>query len=288
MPDVPGARELRRMLAEADLRPAHRLGQNFLVDRRVLERILAVSDVQPDEGVLEVGAGLGVLTAALAERAGTVVSIEIDRRFKPHLEALAERHPHLELVFGDALDLDWAALCRPDRSWKFVANVPYYVTAPLLAKALAHTPPFTRLVMMVQWEVAERLRAAPGEAAYSAVSVLAAYYADVTVVQRVRPESFWPRPKVDSAIVLLVPRARSATMPDPEQFFPVVRAAFGRRRKTLRNALTGDPHLRLTREQAEQALAAAGIDPQRRGETLSLEAFAALAAAVASVREAST
>ncbi|REJ31764.1 MAG: hypothetical protein DIU83_11210 [Bacillota bacterium] len=162
-----------------------------------------------------------------------------------------------------------------------MANVPYQITAPLLVRVFGHRPPFRRMVVMVQKEVADRLRARPGTPDYGALTLLAAFYARVRETFSVSPSCFWPRPAVTSAVVAMEPADHAEPPPPPEVFFPVVRAAFGRRRKTLRNALVEDPHLGLDREQVEAALAAAGLDPNRRGETLSLDEFVRLARAAA-------
>lgn len=270
--------ELRHVLDAHGIRPDRRLGQNFLIDRNVRDRILTLAGITAAEGAFEVGPGAGALTLGLAETAGAVVTVELDRRLAPVLAAALGGRAHVRVVYGDALALDWNRLLDPARPWRFVANVPYYVTGPLLVRALEHEPAFRRIVVMVQKEVADRLRAGPGDPAYGALSVLAAYYARVEDGFDVSPACFWPRPEVTSSVVALVPAGRRT--PPPAVFFPVVRAAFGRRRKTLRNALTDDPHLGLDRRQAEEVLARAGIDPGARGETLGLEEFARLAAAV--------
>lgn len=274
--------ELRRVLAAHGVRPDRRLGQHFLIDRNVRDRILRLAGIAAGDGVLEVGPGAGALTVALARSgAGAVVALEIDRRLQPVLAGLLGAEERVTVVFDDALAVDWRALCPPVRPWRFVANVPYQVTAPLLVRAFSQEPPFRKIVVMVQKEVADRLRAQPGQRDYGALSLLAAFYARVEESFTVSPACFWPRPEVTSAVVAMSPADHAEPPPPAEIFFPVVRAAFGRRRKTLRNALAGDPHLGLTRAQAEAALAAAGLDPGRRGETLSLEEFARLARAAA-------
>lgn len=276
--------DLRSGLAQIGVNPSRRLGQNFLVDGNVLDKILAAAAVGAEDAVLEIGPGAGALTQRLAEAAGEVVSIEIDRRLEPVLRRAVADRDNVRLVFADALDVDWGQYGFESRSWHFVANVPYYITGPLLSRALQTTPGFERIVMMVQREVAQRLVAGPGGKDYGALSVLAAYYAQAQLAFTVSPRSFWPQPKVWSAVVVLTPSVPAVDRPRATDFFAVVRAAFGRRRKMLRNALTDDPHLQLERWQVESLMAAAGIDDTRRAETLNLEEFADLAHAVRDLR----
>lgn len=271
-------RRLRARLADLGLRPSRRLGQHFLLDRRAFERIVDLAAPGPGDAVLEVGPGTGVLTRLLAERAGRVVAIEADRRFEPLLrEVLADR-PNAQVVFGDALALDWQPLLA---GWPggrlFAANLPYGITSPVLLRLVDPALALRRAVVMVQREVAERLVAAPGSKAYGALTVAVRLRAQVDLAFRVGRERFWPRPEVESAVVVITPVDRSWPLP-ADRIEPVVRAVFRARRKTLRNALaTG---LGLPRPQAERALAGAGIDGERRPETLSPEEFARLAAAL--------
>lgn len=272
------------LLKRHQLRPRRRFGQNFLVDANTLGKIVGAGEVGSGDAVLEVGAGLGVLTRALAEAvggAGKVVALEIDRDLLPALAETVGALPQVTVVPGDAMTLDWPAFLAEqfgDVPVKVVANIPYNITSPLLTTLLAQRGRLSRLVLLVQKEVAQRLSAAPGTPDYGSLSVFAQFHAAVETVGIVPRRVFLPAPDVDSAIVRLLPYSTPPVpVADETQFFAVVRAAFGQRRKSLLNALSGDPALGWSREQAAAALEKAQIDPQRRGESLGLEEFARLA-----------
>ena len=272
------------LMKRHQLRPRKRFGQNFLVDGNTLAKIVLAGDVGAGDQVLEIGAGLGVLTRALAEAvegAGRVVSLEIDRDLLPALAETVGPLPQVTVVPGDAMALDWPAFLAAQFGQapvKVVANIPYNITSPLLTTLLAHKPPLRRIVLLVQKEVAQRLAAAPGTPDYGSLSVFTQYHAAVETVGIVSRRVFLPAPDVDSAIVRLLPHAAPPVpIADETRFFAVVRAAFGQRRKSLLNALSGDPALGWSREQAAAALEQAQIDPLRRGESLGLEEFARLA-----------
>ncbi len=278
------------LLRRYDLHPRKRFGQNFLVDANTLAKIVDAAKVVPGDQVLEIGAGLGVLTQALANATGTdgqVVTIEVDRDLLPALTETVADMPQVKIVSGDALALQWPAFAAQHfpraaqpHGIKAVANIPYNITSPLLTGLLDEKSLFGVVVLLVQKEVAQRLSAPPASPDYGALSVFAQFHANVETVGIVSRRVFLPAPDVDSAIVRLTPHAvPPVDVADEAQFFAVVRAAFGQRRKALPNALSGDPALGWTRERAGDALAQAQIDPQRRGETLSLAEFAALARA---------
>lgn len=275
---------VRQLLARHGLRPNKRLGQHFLVDPRAAERIVDAAQVGPEDAVLEVGPGLGALTGLLVQRAARVVAVELDSRLAAALEeVLAPWHQRVQLVRGDALELDPGQLLAGHTGpRKAVANLPYYITTPLLLHLLEAQPPFQLLVMMMQREVADRLLAPPGGKVYGAVTVAVRYRADVEPVLRVPPGAFWPPPEVDSAVVRLIPRPYPRPAQDEATLFAVVRAAFQQRRKTLRNALSGGGLG--TPAEVEAALARAGIDPGQRAEQLDLDAFVRLADALATSR----
>lgn len=262
----------REVLRRHGLKPRKALGQNFLVDRRALEHIVTAAELSPGDTVLEVGPGVGQLTRLLAAAAGRVIAVELDPRMVAVLrQELADR-PNVEVVEGDILALDPAALSG-GRPYKVVANLPYYITSAAVRHLLEAQPPPSLLVLTVQREVAERMTAAPGDMSLLAVSVQ--FYGHPRRVARIAAGAFYPRPKVDSAVVRIDVYAEPAVqVPDRQRFFQVVRAGFGQRRKQLRNSLAAGLHL--PAERVEAALYRAGIAPQRRAETLSLEEWEAL------------
>ena len=278
---------LSALLKRHDLRPRRRFGQNFLVDGNTLAKIVAAGELGPGDSALEIGAGLGVLTQALAEAvtpSGRIVSLEIDGDLLPALAETVGGLPQVQIVPGDAMALDWPFFMEghfPGSGLvSVVANIPYNITSPLLTTLLEQRGRFSRIVLLVQKEVAARLGARPGTPDYGSLSVFTQFHAEVETVGLVSRRVFFPPPDVDSAIVRLTPHAAPpVTVADETLFFAVVRAAFGQRRKALLNALSGDPALGWSREQASAALSLAEIDPGRRGETLSLGEFARLAQA---------
>lgn len=278
------------LLKRHRLRPKKRLGQNFLVDDRVLARILDAAELTGREAVLEIGPGLGGLTRALAGRAWRVLAVEKDRSLAPVLSEVLEGADNVRVLWADALELDLKAVCAQyfgDRPVRVAANLPYYVTTPILMKLLEEGPPVERIVVMVQREVAERLTAEPGTKAYGALTVAVRWYAErVEWVARVPPSSFVPRPAVDSAVVRLDLRPREREDRESLRLFRVVRAAFGQRRKTLLNALSHAFAEDLGREAVRRALAEASVAPERRGEELTLEEFIRLAKALDAQRNA--
>jgi 16S rRNA (adenine1518-N6/adenine1519-N6)-dimethyltransferase len=232
--------------------------------------------VVPGDRVLEVGAGLGSLTVALAAAGARVLAVEVDRGLVPALQEVLEDLPDVRLETGDALRMDWArVLTRP--GWKMVSNLPYNVAVPLIVEMLEGVPQIASFLVMVQREVGERLAAGPGDDAYGAVSVRVAYHADARVARRVPASVFWPRPSVDSVLVRIGRRASPVVDVDPERLFRVVDEGFAERRKTMRNALR---RLGLSATDADHALARCGIGPRARAEELALEDFARLAGAI--------
>ena len=272
------------LLKRHNLHPRKRFGQNFLVDGNTLAKIVAAGALKPGGAALEIGAGLGVLTAALAEAVtatGCVVSVEVDTDLLPALEETTGGQPQVEIVTADVMALDWPAFLDTHFAGgvkpSVVANIPYNITSPLVTTLLAQLGRFARIVLLVQKEVAARMAAKAATPDYGSLSVFVQYHAEVEIIGIVSRRVFFPPPDVDSAIVRLTPHGASPiSVPSEAQLFAVVRAAFGQRRKALLNALSGDPALGWSREQAAAALAAAGIDGGRRGETLTLEEFARL------------
>ncbi|MEW8979507.1 MAG: 16S rRNA (adenine(1518)-N(6)/adenine(1519)-N(6))-dimethyltransferase RsmA [Symbiobacterium sp.] len=276
--DLASPAVLKAIMARYGLRPQHRLGQNFLVDGRVLDAIIAAAGLDSGDLVLEIGPGLGTLTRRLAASAGRVLCIELDRALVTALqETVLAEFGNVEIIHGDANRVDLHKLLTerlsPGRKAKVVANLPYYITTPLVMRLLEERLPLQRLVVMVQREVADRMVSPPGSKAYGALSVAVQYYTEASIVKRVSRAAFLPQPDVDSAVVRMEVRPEPPVDASPEEFFRVVKAAFGQRRKSLANALTA---LGVTKDAVQEALQAAGIDGNRRGESLSLEEFAAL------------
>jgi len=233
-------RQAQELLDRHGLRPSRALGQNFVVDPNTLRRIVRLAGVEPGAKVVEVGAGLGSLTLALAEAGAEVVAIELDRHLIPVLdEVLADVSPRPRVVHGDALELDWSAVLASAERWQLVANLPYNVATPLVLDLLDRVPAIHRMVVMVQREVGERLAAGPGTKAYGIPSVKVAYWAHADVIGRVSASVFFPKPNVDSVLVRIERRAEPATDADFDTLFALVRAGFGHRRKMLRSSLAG-------------------------------------------------
>ncbi len=265
------------------------LGQNFLIDGNIINKIIDAAEINPADVVLEIGAGIGALTRALAEKAATVVVIEVDKNLSPILEETLAGCSNVKIVLGNALDLNFdelmadttAGICGPAGSpYKIVANLPYYITTPLIMHSLENGFNVNLMVFMIQKEVAERMVAFPGNREYSALTVGVSYYCEAQLIARVPKKVFIPEPEVESMIVRLRRREKPPVeVEDKGVFFQVVRAAFGQRRKTLANALSG-VFQGLEKSSISQVLCDIKIDPARRGETLSLQEFADVANAV--------
>ena len=254
--------------------PKKQLGQHFLVDRNILDVIGRLANLAPDDVVLEVGPGLGVLTAYLAERVARVHAVEIDRSLAPRLERALAPHGNVEIVFGDALDVDLLSLDPPPR--KLIANLPYNVATPLVVESLERLPGLQLWCVMVQREVADRFFARPRTKAYSGVSVLVQLAAERTGFHPVSRNVFRPPPNVDSALVAF--RRRTDAPADWPRVKRVVEAAFAHRRKTVPNSL--ELAGASSRDDAAAALAAIGREPATRAEALAPDEFVALAAAL--------
>ena len=266
--------DIAQLLSAHGIHPSRALGQNFVADANTVRRIARLAEVGPGQPVLEIGAGLGSLTLALAETGARVVAVEKDRHLLPVLRSVVE-DAGVEVVEGDALELDLAALLaeRSPGPWSLVANLPYNVATPLVLQTLVQVPAVAHLLVMVQREVGERMAASAGEEAYGAVSVRIAYFARAEVVGRVPASVFIPRPRVESVLVRLERRPEPAVDPSLvsyERLNAVVRAGFGQRRKMLRRSLAGvvDP----------AAFERAGVRPDARAEELDVTAWGRLAA----------
>jgi len=278
MNDLTRPSRVAELLAEFKLSPHKGLGQNFLVDRNALEKIISLAEIDSGDTCIEVGPGLGTLTRELAARAKNVIAVEKDKKLSPVLAATLAECANVRLYFEDALEVAWHELLSNSgqQRLKVVANLPYYVTTPLVMAFLESPLYFERIVVLVQKEVALRMASAPAQSDYGALSVAVQYHAEVQIGAKIAPTAFFPPPKVASSVVVLKRRANPAAhygLSKPEVFFKIVRAAFGQRRKTLRNALLGgdlDPSaVRQTLEHFPELSNA-------RGEELSVQQFVLL------------
>jgi len=270
---------VKEIIKKHGFRFSKSLGQNFLINEEIVDGILDGADITEDDIVIEIGPGIGVMTQELAERAKKVIAIEIDHALLPILDETLEDYPNVTVVSGDVLKVDLKKLIEEEcmgQKPKVVANLPYYVTTPIIMRFLEEGIPVSDIVVMIQKEVADRITADPGNKTYGAISVAVQYFSDPSIVLRVPRSVFIPQPNVDSSVIRLKIRETPAVeVDDRGMFFRTVRAAFGKRRKTLLNALsTGN--LGVGKEQVGKALLDCDIDPKRRGETLSIDEFATL------------
>ena len=250
------------------------LGQNFLVDDSVPRDIVSGADVNEEDLVIEIGPGVGTLTVQLLNKAKKVVAIELDSALIPILTEELGDNPNFTLIHNDALKVNFKEIIGEEKSVKLVANLPYYVTTPIIVKLLKENYKFKSLTIMIQKEVAERMNAEPGNKDYGALSLLVQYYCSTTIIRKVPPQCFIPRPKVDSIVIKLdrleEPRVK---VQNEKLFFDIIRNSFNMRRKTLWN---GVKNIGPEKEKLEAAFNKAEVDPKRRGETLSIEEFARL------------
>lgn len=263
--------DITTLLREHGLAPRRDLGQNFVVDPNTVRKIARLAEVGPGDHVVEIGAGLGSLTLALAETGASVTAIEVDHGVAGVLRTVVAGSTNVEVVEGDALRLDWDDLLASAQRWVLVANLPYNVATPLVCDLLDGVPAIERMLVMVQREVAERLCAHAGSSAYGAVSVKVAYWATARIVAAVPATVFVPRPNVESALADIRRRPSPAVDVPPEPLFELVRTAFNQRRKMLRRSLAGTV--------APEVFAAAGIDASRRPEELDIAEWGALTGA---------
>lgn len=267
----------KTLLDNYNIFPKKSLGQNFMHDPQALEKIVACADLSPGDAVVEVGAGTGALTEKLAERASDVYAIEIDRRLQPLLEARFDDIPNVFLIFNDILKIDIRALVG-NQDFIVVANVPYYISSAILWHFLESDHPPLRIVLTMQYEVAERIIAQDDNMNLLAVALQ--YYGEPRIVSKLSPAVFWPRPNIYSAIVQIETHASAPIqVPSPSAFFTVVKAGFSLKRKQLKNALASG--LQIKAGIATELLQAADIDPKRRAETLTLQEWGRLCHIVA-------
>ncbi len=273
-PKIASREVTTHILKAFGLRMSKKLGQNFLIDAGIVQGIVDAAEIEPGDRVLEIGPGIGTLTQGLAEAGAEVTAVELDKKLPAVLAETLKTYENVTIVPGDILKVNIPAIMG-DAPFKVAANLPYYITTPILMALLERHLPITRMVTMVQKEVAERMVAGPGSKTYGALSVAVQYYTEPEIVLNVPPRSFIPAPEVDSVVIACKVRETPAVdVLEEKMFFRVVKAAFGQRRKTLSNALCGGG---FPKEQVRDAMERAGIDPTRRGETLSLAEFANLA-----------
>ena len=268
-----------------DFRHSKSLGQNFLSDKNIIDRIIEGSGVGKEDLVIEIGPGMGVLTAAAAECAAHVTAVEIDRHLIPILAETLKDYDNVNILHGDIMKTDLKEVIQQRSRGltgkvRIIGNLPYYITTPIVMKLLEEEIPADSITVMMQKEVADRIQASPGSKRYGALTVAVGFYCTVSHIADAPKEVFVPRPKVDSTVIRLDLRGEQpVNLVDRKLFFETVKNGFGQRRKTLLNALTGIRGLK--KEEISSVLQAAGIDPVRRAETLSMEEFAAVANEVA-------
>ena len=261
-----------------------KFGQNFLIDPHVLDKIIAAAEITKDDFVLEIGPGIGTLTQYLAEAAREVVAVEIDSTLIPILEDTLSAYDNVSVINEDVLKVDLRKLAEErngGKPIKVVANLPYYITAPIIMSLFESHVPLKSLTVMVQKEVALRMQAGPGTKDYGALSLAVQYYASPYLAANVPPNCFMPRPNVGSAVIRLTRFEETPVqVKDEKLLFRLIRASFNQRRKTLQNGLVNSQELDFTKEQVAAAIATLGVSPSVRGEALTLEQFAALANAL--------
>ena len=257
-----------------------KFGQNFLIDPHVLDKIIAAAQISKDDCVLEIGPGIGTLTQYLAENARQVVAVEIDSNLIPILEETLKDYPNVTVINEDILKVDMEGLAKEynqGRPIKVAANLPYYITTPIIMSLFEQQVPVDNITVMVQKEVADRMQAGPGSKDYGALSLAVQYYASPYIVANVPPNCFIPRPNVGSAVIRLTRHKEPPVkVKDEKLMFRLIRASFNQRRKTLQNSLNNSPELSYTKEQIGQAIGSLGLGATVRGEALTLEQFGAL------------
>lgn len=271
----------RAVLRKHGFSTRKKYGQNFLIDEGVLMDIVEAAEVSKDDFVLEIGPGIGTLTQYLATYAGRVCAVEIDRTLAPILDETLDGWDNVQVLYGDILKTDIQKIADEEndgRPIKVVANLPYYITTPIILGLFESKAPISSMTVMVQKEVADRMQAGPGSKIYGALSLVVQYYSDPEVNFIVSPHSFIPQPGVDSAVVTLKKYDRPPVQVDNEEiFFNLIRASFNQRRKKLSNGIANYAKFDFTREEAEKALEDVGLSATVRGEALALEEFARLA-----------
>lgn len=257
-----------------------KFGQNFLIDTRVLEKIMDAAEAGPEDCILEIGPGIGTMTQMLAERARKVIAVEIDNNLIPILQDTLQAYDNVKIIHNDILKLDLKQLVQEEndgRPIKVVANLPYYITTPIIMGLFEADVPLESITVMVQKEVADRMKSGPGSKDYGALSLAVQYYSRPELAANVPPNCFIPRPNVGSAVICLHRHAEPPVkVHDEKLMFRLIRASFNQRRKTMLNSLNNSPELSFNKEQITAALESIGLQSNIRGEALTLEQFAAL------------
>lgn len=266
-----------------------KFGQNFLIDTHVLDKIIAAAGVTKEDCVLEIGPGIGTMTQYLAESARHVVAVEIDSNLIPILNETLADYDNVTVIHGDILKVDVNQIIdeyNEGRPIKVVANLPYYITTPIIMGLFEGMVPIDNITVMVQKEVADRMQVGPGSKDYGALSLAVQYYAEPYIVANVPPNCFMPRPGVGSAVIRLTRHKTSPVeVKEPDLMFRLIRASFNQRRKTLQNGLNNSPEVDFSKEQIIEAIESLGLSPSVRGETLTLEQFAALSNSFTDLRD---
>ncbi len=287
MADLGNYTNTSEILKKYQFRMQKKYGQNFLIDANILRKIVEAAQITEEDCVLEIGPGIGTMTQYLAEAAGRVTAVEIDKGLIPILEDTLSSYHNVTILCEDILKVDLAALSEKNggKPLKVVANLPYYITTPIIMALFESHVPLASVTVMVQNEVAERMQTGPGSKDYGALSLAVQYYAKPEIVAKVPASCFLPRPNVDSAVVRLIRYEKPPVGAADEAFlFAVIRASFNQRRKTLANGLANAGELGLTRGQVEEALGEMGLSKTVRGETLTLEQFSELSDRLLRVR----
>ncbi|MBE6010654.1 MAG: 16S rRNA (adenine(1518)-N(6)/adenine(1519)-N(6))-dimethyltransferase RsmA [Lachnospiraceae bacterium] len=281
LPYLASAQAVKAVTQKYQFTIQKKYGQNFLIDERVLEDIVDAAGISEDDYVLEIGPGIGTMTQYLAYHARGVAAVEIDRMLIPILEDTLQGYPNVDIIHNDILKTDIAELVEEKNGGqpiKVVANLPYYITTPIILALFESGIPAESITIMVQKEVADRMQTGPGSKDYGALSLAVQYYAKPEIITEVSPASFLPQPKVGSAVIRLTRHEQPPVdVKDEKLMFRIIRASFNQRRKTLANGLKNAGNLHFSKEEIEEAITALGKPLTIRGETLSLEEFAALA-----------
>lgn len=276
MPELDNSQKTKDILRSHNMSAKKKYGQNFLIDRNILKGIVSAAEITKEDNVLEIGPGLGTLTQYLCEAAGSVIAIEIDKDLIPVLEETLSVYRNVKIINEDVLKIDIKSLFD-GKPFKVVANLPYYITTPIVMKLLEQEVPYESITIMVQKEVAERMQATPGTKDYGALSLAVQYYTEANICEYVSPDCFIPQPKVGSAVInLKAHKSNPVTVNDTKILFKIIRAAFNQRRKTLTNSIKNAPDLNYSTEEVINALCKMSKSEKIRGEELNLQEFAEL------------